>query len=588
MNRPYRLTTLGSVDLQDAEGARVLSILAQPKRLALLTYLAVEGRNGPVTRDAACALFWPHLDQERARSNLRNGLYFLRRSLGADLVDAIGDEQLILVEGLVECDAAIALVSGVQPSAGPDFLPGFHVSGTGPEFDRWRASVGRDVEELPAAATQPSSSVVDAQPRAGATPPTREPQPRRRLVGPVVGLAVLATGALLVSFGSSSQADGGFVQTLVREASLKDFAGSREANVEAVALLRQAIQLDDSSAAAYSGLAMAYGARSIFNGFAESWADSAAEAAQRAVSLDSADVEAWSALSFSRFQQSRYQESIVAGLRVLEADPSQHLLLNNLGFISFYRGDYVDAVRWAMRAVEARPDWAPPRTLIGLTLAEMGENELALAWLDSAHEVQPGWPPTRAFVVQVHLAAGHIDQAVEAAEGLLAIGPRSPVNIMAAVEVELARGDVERSAQLLRELYSRTPDFMPPFGLSARTRLGLILLRLGEVEEARELMTAASAIAQTEVESGNESKSYRLELAAIEEALGNSQNALAWLDEAYRLGWRELRLAVALKPGLDPMDERGDLDDLKVRLEGDAESAKRRLLADDLVRGPGH
>src|SRR2546430_7740060 len=63
------LRTLGALDLKAADGRAVHSILAQPKRLALLAYLAVHAAGA--RRDSVVALFWPELDTAHARGALR-------------------------------------------------------------------------------------------------------------------------------------------------------------------------------------------------------------------------------------------------------------------------------------------------------------------------------------------------------------------------------------------------------------------------------------------------------------------------------------------------------------------------------------
>src|SRR2546429_8913547 len=81
-----RLRTLGAVDLKDSEGCELRPLLTQPKRLALLTYLALAGSSGFRRRDTGVALFWPELDEEHARGSLRQALRFLRRSLCAGTI----------------------------------------------------------------------------------------------------------------------------------------------------------------------------------------------------------------------------------------------------------------------------------------------------------------------------------------------------------------------------------------------------------------------------------------------------------------------------------------------------------------------
>ena len=99
-----RFRTLGGVDLRDAEGRELRSVLAQPKRLALLAYLAIATPPGYHRRDTVLALFWPELDQERARGALRQAVHFLRRTLGAHMVQGHGGEDIGLASDMFWCD----------------------------------------------------------------------------------------------------------------------------------------------------------------------------------------------------------------------------------------------------------------------------------------------------------------------------------------------------------------------------------------------------------------------------------------------------------------------------------------------------
>src|ERR1700752_3107308 len=87
-----RLTTLGAIDLRDRRGHPVREILGQPKRLALLIYLAVECRRsgGPVARDQLLALFWPESDAAHARNTLSQALHQLRQTLRLEVIEMHG------------------------------------------------------------------------------------------------------------------------------------------------------------------------------------------------------------------------------------------------------------------------------------------------------------------------------------------------------------------------------------------------------------------------------------------------------------------------------------------------------------------
>ena len=98
------LRTLGSLELTSADSDAVASVLAQPRRAALLCYLAIAVPRGFHRRDTLFALFWPEDDAEQARHALRQSVYFLRRALGSKTIVSRGDGELALASEQVRCD----------------------------------------------------------------------------------------------------------------------------------------------------------------------------------------------------------------------------------------------------------------------------------------------------------------------------------------------------------------------------------------------------------------------------------------------------------------------------------------------------
>lgn len=137
-----RLHLLGTVDLR-RDAVEVRSVLSQPKRLALLAYLASAAPRGFHSRDTLLALFWPESDGERARNSLRQALHQLRRSLGDDVLMGRGDREVGLDPALFWCDAAAfdeAVEQGRYEDAlklyRGDLLPGFFIDDAA-EAERW-------------------------------------------------------------------------------------------------------------------------------------------------------------------------------------------------------------------------------------------------------------------------------------------------------------------------------------------------------------------------------------------------------------------------------------------------------------------
>ena len=81
-----RLQTLGELGLRGADGQELRSLLVQPKRVALLTYLAIARPRGFHRRDSLLALLWPDQDAFHARAALRQVIHSLRCSVGEALL----------------------------------------------------------------------------------------------------------------------------------------------------------------------------------------------------------------------------------------------------------------------------------------------------------------------------------------------------------------------------------------------------------------------------------------------------------------------------------------------------------------------
>lgn len=139
-----QLQTLGRVRLQgERPGDDAAPASAQPKRLALLAYLALMSDRGAVRRDVLLALFWPELGDEEARRALRQALHYLRRALGDNVVMGAGEE-LSVGGDRFRCDAVeFERLIGAGEAAqalslyGGDFLAGFHVPDVSAELEEW-------------------------------------------------------------------------------------------------------------------------------------------------------------------------------------------------------------------------------------------------------------------------------------------------------------------------------------------------------------------------------------------------------------------------------------------------------------------
>ena len=152
----FRLRTLGCASLRDPSDSSALNV--QPKRIAVLVYLALADNRGVRSRDQLLAHFWPASNTMHARGALRQAVHSLRCTLGEASIVSVGDEALTVNPCSLWCDVlefmqaatagqnnrALALYCG-------DFLDGFHVAGVAPEFEEWVAQRRRALRQLAAA-----------------------------------------------------------------------------------------------------------------------------------------------------------------------------------------------------------------------------------------------------------------------------------------------------------------------------------------------------------------------------------------------------------------------------------------------------
>ena len=167
-----RLRMLGGLDLTHPDGhGDAHAVLVQPKRLALLVYLALAADRRFQRRDAMVGLFWPELDAEHARGALRQALRFLRGELGADVLINRGEEEVSVNREVVGCDTwdfdgacesrswgeALALYRG-------DLLAGVYIAEISAEFEHW---LEQERDRLRRRAASAAWSAVEQAERAG-------------------------------------------------------------------------------------------------------------------------------------------------------------------------------------------------------------------------------------------------------------------------------------------------------------------------------------------------------------------------------------------------------------------------------------
>lgn len=182
------LHTFGTVGLRSREIGESTATIVQPKRLALLVYLATAPRRRCRRRDQVVGLLWPELDATHARGSLSQALRYLRRALGDDVLVTQGEEEIGVDGQWLWCDAAEftqALQAGELERALSHyrgrFLEGFFVDEVAPEFEQWVADEAARFRQEAALA---ASKLTDAADSSGQRPVALEWARRAASIAP--------------------------------------------------------------------------------------------------------------------------------------------------------------------------------------------------------------------------------------------------------------------------------------------------------------------------------------------------------------------------------------------------------------------
>lgn len=195
---------------------------------------------------------------------------------------------------------------------------------------------------------------------------------------------------------------------------------TQEDNERARGMFRQAIDLDDRYAQAFTGLAYTHH-RDIWFGYATDRDASIAaqlDAASKATSLDDGDSQAHCMLGFGHLWSRDYDRAIAEGERAIALNPSNFVALSQLGLALNYAGDPLKSIAILERAIVINPR-NPRLHFVLSSLARSHLNarhpEEAAAEARRALTHHAGYPLALTILAS---ALGHLGEADDAAKAL--------------------------------------------------------------------------------------------------------------------------------------------------------------------------
>jgi serine/threonine protein kinase/tetratricopeptide (TPR) repeat protein len=274
-----------------------------------------------------------------------------------------------------------------------------------------------------------------------------------------------------------------------------------EGFAKALVSYSRAIAIDPNYAAPYSGIADYYNWLGVYGimPFVECSA-AAREAARKAVELDPTSAEAYSALGFATIthdfdwqsaerqhlralelnpkyavahqwygfhlaMEGRFDESVAEMRRARELDPLTPSIVQALGWVHYQSRSFDEALADYRQLLEIEPNFAYGLVFQSWALRHVGRHEEAIGAAQKALEIAGGGQFFRAALAAALAAAGREQEARAALAQLNELAKTRYVSPYHVAVVHLYLGERDRALQLLEEAYAQRDGWLVWLGV---------------------------------------------------------------------------------------------------------------------------
>jgi TolB-like protein/tetratricopeptide (TPR) repeat protein len=226
----------------------------------------------------------------------------------------------------------------------------------------------------------------------------------------------------------------------------------------AIQLFKICIDLDHQYAAAYAGIAEAYGRLYQLFDRNEEWLEKANTYSTTALMYDPASSEAYSALALVRWNRGKDEEALATGIKAVELAPDNYIARWILGRIHWTNDRPRQAAEQFETVLRLDPDFYTARTDLHLCYVNLGEKEKADEVRDEAIALMPGYLSQHPDDARVHMLyanllsnADRLDDANVELTKALELSPNDSLMIYNAACIYAKMGDNERAVKQLCE-----------------------------------------------------------------------------------------------------------------------------------------
>ncbi len=339
----------------------------------------------------------------------------------------------------------------------------------------------------------------------------------------------------------------------------------RDANENAIALFKKALQLDPNYALAYAGLGDAYGQRVQRFGFLSIWLDSALVEAKKSIKLDPDLAEGHKAIGLAYNTMGKFSMALDYFKKAASLNPNYFPAVANIGSILQSLGKPDEALPWVKKAMVINPSAAVNLNMLAELYQSLDDLPRAREFADRTIVLQPDLQTAYFVLLSLDAFEGKADEAKKRCQQVLSMFPNEAFPLGVSGFVCFWLRDFNSATPLLeKELKLTAPES------DSYNPLAYIYLRTGRKQEADKLLNQSIAQQHKYIDKGDEGPGSRFSIATSYAIQGKDEEALRWFQEALDRGFIDWRLITG-HPAYDHLRTNARfkqlLDDLKSKID---------------------
>ena len=310
-------------------------------------------------------------------------------------------------------------------------------------------------------------------------------------------------------------------------------------NDKAIELFKYATVLDSNYAIAWAGLGDAYAQK--FGRFSSSmnWLDSAINAGNKAIKIDSNSAEGFKALGTAYIYKGLKKNSFEVLHKAIERNPNYYPAIANLGITYDEAGELVEALYWLKKTIALNPVDIVAYSEIGETYRRLNEFQKAEYWFNKSIKVQPDYAQTYPYLALQYLEQNKTNEVKEQIKKMHTYAPDDFIILEQAEKINLILGNFSDTKEYFQSAIKANPSLENYYRSISGICLAYIFKREGKNQEAENLLDKALNCRLKEVSEGGELMEMVYSIAGIYAIRNNKEESLKWLQKAINSGWRD-------------------------------------------------